>query len=277
MPGTLYVVGTPIGNLEDMTFRAIRILREVDLIAAEDTRVTAKLLAHFDIHTPSISYHRHSGAGREGQVLEMLSTGKSVALVSDAGMPGISDPGQTLIAACVAEGIPVTPIPGPSSVLTALAVSGFNTDNFRFLGFLPRTMKERLSRLRESLLQPETCAAFEAPHRVAQTLSDLATLAPAHPVLLARELSKKFEELRRGTAATLAESVRQEAPRGEIVLVWPGNGLQEVAVEDRSVQAIALAIRYRDVGMSARDAADRAAAELGMQRRTIYQALIRKD
>ena len=275
MPGTLFIVGTPIGNLEDMTFRAVRTLREVAAIAAEDTRVTAKLLAHFDIHTPSMSYHRHSGAGREGQVLELLRGGKDVALVSDAGMPGISDPGQTLIAACVAEGIPVTPIPGPSSVLTALAVSGFNTDRFRFLGFLPRTMKERLARLRESLLQPETCAAFEAPHRVAETLADLVTLAPAHPLLLARELTKKFEEMRRGTAAEVLASVQREEPRGEIVLVWPGGGLQEIAPEDRGAQAIALACRYRDAGMSARDAADRAAAEMGMQRRAIYQALIR--
>ena len=162
------------------------------------------------------------------------------------------------------------------SVFTALAVSGFNTDSFRFLGFLPRTMKDRLSRLRESLLQPETCAAFEAPHRVAETLADFATLAPAHPLLLARELSKKFEELRRGTAAELAESVRQQEPRGEIVLVWPGGGLQEISTEDRGAQAIALARRYREEGMSARDAADRAAAEMGMQRRAIYQALIRE-
>jgi 16S rRNA (cytidine1402-2'-O)-methyltransferase len=190
-------------------------------------------------------------------------------------MPGISDPGQTLIAACVEKGIAVTPVPGPSSLLTALAVSGFNTDHFRFLGFLPRTTKDRLTRLRESLLQPVTCAAFEAPHRVAETLEALATLAPSHPVLLAREISKKFEEFRRGTATKLAESVRREEPRGEIVLVWPGGGLQEISTEDRSAQAIARARQFREDGMSARDAADRAAAEFGMQRRTIYQALIR--
>jgi len=161
-PGTLYIVGTPIGNLEDITFRALRILREVALIAAEDTRVTGKLLAHFEIHTRQMSYHRHSGPGREAQVLEVLRGGQDVALVSDAGMPGISDPGQALIAACVAAGIPVAPAPGPSAVITALAVSGFNTDRFRFLGFLPRARNERLSLLRDSLEQPDTCAARSA-------------------------------------------------------------------------------------------------------------------
>jgi 16S rRNA (cytidine1402-2'-O)-methyltransferase len=268
-------VGTPIGNLEDMTYRAVRILREVTLIAAEDTRVTAKLLSHYEISTHAISYHRHSGAGREAEVLEHLRQGGDVALVSDAGMPGISDPGQPLIAACVAEGIPVSPIPGPSSVLSALSVSGFNTDHFRFLGFLPRTRKDRLALLRESLLQSETCAAFESPHRTAETLADLATLNPEHPVLLARELTKVFEELRRGTARDLAAHTAQAEVRGEIVLVWPGNGLIVQEAGERTDEAIGLAQRYQQQGLSARDAADRAANETGMQRRAIYQALIR--
>ncbi|MHB9130626.1 MAG: 16S rRNA (cytidine(1402)-2'-O)-methyltransferase [Armatimonadota bacterium] len=273
MPGTLYIVGTPIGNLEDMTFRAVRVLREVDIIAAEDTRVTGKLLAHYDISTRTMSYHRHSGPGREAQVTALLREGKDVALVTDAGMPGISDPGQALIAACIAEDIPVAPIPGPSSVITALAVSGFNTDRFRFLGFLPRTRNDRVTMLRESLSQPETCAAFEAPHRVEETLADFAALAPEHPLLLARELTKKFEELRRGTAQELAEGSADAEARGEIVLVWPGGGLAEAPAEDREAQAIALAHRYRDAGMSARDASTRAAAETGVNRRVIYNAL----
>ena len=276
MPGTLYIVGTPIGNLEDMTFRAVRVLREVTLIAAEDTRVTGKLLMHFDISTPQLSFHRHSGAGREAQVLELLREGKDVALVSDAGMPGISDPGQPLIALCVAEGIPVVPIPGPSSVTTALSVSGFNTDRFRFLGFLPRARKDRLAAIRESLLQADTCSAFEAPHRIAETLADFATLAPEHPLLLARELTKKFEELRRGTAAELSATVHDAEVRGEIVLVWPGGGLVEAPAEDRTEQAIQQAQRYQADGLSARDAADRVAAETGVHRRLIYQALIGK-
>ncbi|HEX2949534.1 MAG TPA: 16S rRNA (cytidine(1402)-2'-O)-methyltransferase [Armatimonadota bacterium] len=274
MPGTLYIVGTPIGNLEDMTFRAVRILREVDIIAAEDTRVTAKLLAHFDIDTHTMSYHRHSGAGREEQIVEMLREGKNIALVSDAGMPGISDPGQPLISLCVKENIAVVPVPGPSSVITALAICGFNTDRFHFLGFLPRVRKDRLTALRESLIQSDTCAAFEAPHRVAETLADFATLAPEHPMLLARELTKKFEELRRGTAAELAASVQQEEVRGEIVLAWPGGGLTEETGVDRSEQALQLARKYRENGLSARDAADKASAETGVPRRPIYQSLI---
>ena len=275
MPGTLYIVGTPIGNLEDMTFRAVRVLREVELIAAEDTRVTAKLLAHFEIHTRTMSYHRHSEAGRSAQVVAMLLEGKDIALVSDAGMPGISDPGQALIAACMAADIRVVPVPGPSSVFTALAVSGFNTDRFRFLGFLPRARKDRLALLRESLQQADTCAAFEAPHRITETLADLATLAPEHPVLLARELTKKFEELLRGNARELAARAATSEVRGEIVLVWPGGALAAETGEDQLGRALILAAGYRDAGMSARDAADRAAAETGAQRRAIYQEMIR--
>jgi len=274
MPGTLYVVGTPIGNLEDLTFRAVRVLREVQYIAAEDTRVTGRLLAHYGITARMISYHRHSGPGRAEQVLSLLREGQDVALVSDAGMPGISDPGQALIAACVAEGIPVTPIPGPSAVITALAVSGFNTDRFRFLGFLPRARKERLALLRDSLAQPVTCAAYEAPHRVATTLADLAGLAPDHPVLLARELTKKFEELRRGTASELAAGLAASEARGEIVLVWPGGAKEEEPAADRTEEAVARARQYRADGMSARDASARAAEETGAARRAIYQELI---
>jgi len=274
MPGTLYIVGTPIGNLEDFTLRAVRILREVEVIAAEDTRVTAKLLAHFEITTRAVSYHRHSGTGRLEQIIGWLRDGQSVALVSDAGMPGISDPGQALIAACVEADIPVVPIPGPSSVTTALAVSGFNTDTFQFLGFLPRARKERTAVLRASLTQPVTCAAFEAPHRVAETLKDFAALAPAHPLLLARELTKKFEELLRGTASELVAQVADRELRGEIVLVWPGGALEAPPEEDTTPRAIALAQRYRADGASARDAAARAAAETGVSRRTIYQELI---
>ena len=275
MPGRLYVVGTPIGNLEDLTFRAARVLREVGYIAAEDTRVTGKLLAHYGISAHLLSYHRHSGPGREAQVLALLREGHDVALVSDAGMPGISDPGQALITACLDEGIPVTPIPGPSAVITALAVSGFNTDRFRFLGFLPRARKERLAVLRDSLAQPDTCAAYEAPHRVAEALADLASLAPEHPVLLARELTKKFEERRRGTARELAAALAGTEVRGEIVLVWPGGSVQPA--EDRTAEARERARRYRAEGLSARDASARAAAETGVSRRDIYQGLVREE
>lgn len=277
MTGTLYIVGTPIGNLEDITMRALRILREVDLIAAEDTRVSAKLLQHFEITTRVRSYHRHSGEGREQQVLDELRGDRNVALISDAGMPGISDPGQQLIAACNSEGITVVPIPGPSSVTTALAVSGFPTDNFHFLGFLPRARKARLQLLRESLIAGTTCAAFESPHRVADTLADFATLAPKHPILLARELTKMFEELRRGSAEELAATLHGSTVKGEIVLVWPGHGLEISAPVDMLAEAISKAKKLRDDGMSARDAADRAAAETGAARKMIYRALNKEE
>ncbi len=272
-PGTLYIVGTPLGNLEDISPRALRVLREVDLIAAEDTRVTGKLLAHFDIHTRQTSYHRHSTPERLAGIVARLHGGERVALVSDAGMPGISDPGQQLIAACVTAGIAVVPIPGPSAVITALAVSGFNTDRFRFLGFLPRGHTERLAALRDSLTQPDTCAAYESPHRVAETLADLATLAPDHPVLMARELTKMFEELRRGTARELADALAGREVLGEIVLVWPGGGLT-VVLEDPLLRAVTLARGYRAEGLSTRDAAARAAADTGAAKRDIYQALL---
>ena len=274
MTGTLYIVGTPIGNLEDITMRALRILREVDLIAAEDTRVSSKLLRHYNIATRVISYHRYSGEGREQQVLEELRAGRQVALISDAGMPGISDPGQKLIALCNAEGITVLPIPGPSSVTTALAVSGFPTDNFHFLGFLPRARKTRLQLLRDSLIAKATCAAFESPHRVAETVTDFATLAPKHPLLLARELTKKFEELRRGSAEELAAGMVDETVKGEIVLVWPGGGLEISTPVDILATAVSSAKQYRAAGMSSRDASERAAAETGAARKMIYRALI---
>lgn len=272
MPGTLYIVGTPIGNLEDMTYRAVRVLREVAVIAAEDTRVTGKLLAHYGITTPTISYHRYSGVGRTTRVVELLCDGQDVALVSDAGMPGISDPGQSLIAACVAEGITVSPVPGPSAVIAALAISGFPTDRFLFLGFLPRARGDRMAMLRASLAQPETCAAYEAPHRIAEALADLASIVPTHQVLMARELTKKFEELRRGSAAELAAGLAGQDVRGEIVLVWPGGGVP--AAKPTLADALALARRYRDEGMSVRDAAARAAAETWIPRRDIYQQLV---
>lgn len=278
MPGTLYIVGTPIGNLEDITYRAVRVLREVSLIAAEDTRVSGKMLQHFGIATRLVSYHRHSGPGREEQILLHLHKGHDVALISDAGMPGISDPGQPLISRCVKEEVPVVPIPGPSSVITALAVSSFNTDRFRFLGFLPRARKERRMAIRESLMQPDTCAAFEAPHRVADTLNDFVAISPDQMLLLARELTKKFEELRRGTARDLAASISEHTPRGEIVLVWPGNGLAVVEnIETQAAIAVTLARRYRQEGSSARDASARAATETGVPRRHIYHELLQQD
>jgi 16S rRNA (cytidine1402-2'-O)-methyltransferase len=217
--GTLYVVGTPIGNLEDITFRAVRVLSEVDLIAAEDTRVTRTLLNHYQITTPLSSFHEFSGPGKVRRLVERLA-GQDVALVSDAGTPGISDPGFPLIRAAIEAGIAVVPIPGPSATLTALVVSGLPMHAFTYLGFMPRKSGER-RRLLESLADADlTQVVYESPHRLLATLADVvAVLGPDRPLAVGRELTKKFEEIVRGPAAEVLERFRRRAPRGEFTLV----------------------------------------------------------
>jgi 16S rRNA (cytidine1402-2'-O)-methyltransferase len=217
--GTLYVVGTPIGNLEDVTVRAIRTLREVDLIAAEDTRVTRILLAAHDIRTPLTSFHEFSGPTKVRRLVERLA-GADVALVSDAGTPGLSDPGFPLIRAAIEAGVPIVPIPGPSAILTALVVSGLPMHAFCFLGFLPRKAGERRRFLAGLAESTRTAVVFESPHRAAAALRDLAeVLGPDRPLAIGRELTKKFEEIARGTAGELAERFARQTPRGEFTLV----------------------------------------------------------
>ena len=217
--GTLYVVGTPIGNLEDMTLRAIRVLREADVIAAEDTRVTRTLLSAHDIRTPLVSFHEFSGPEKVRRLVERLD-GEDVALVSDAGMPGLSDPGFPLIRAALDAGIAVVPIPGPSATLAALVASGQPMHAFSYYGFLPRKSGERrrfLERLRDA---DHSVVVFESPHRVAAALRDVAdVLGPERPLAACRELTKKFEEVVRGPAAVVAERVGRGTPRGEFTLV----------------------------------------------------------
>ena len=217
--GTLYVVGTPIGNLEDITLRAIRVLREVELIAAEDTRVTRTLLNAHDIRTPLTSYHEFTGPQKVRRLVDRLADA-DVALVSDAGMPGISDPGFPLIRAAIVAGVPVVPIPGPSAILAALVASGLPMHAFSYLGFLPRKSGERRRFLADLATAPHTTIVFESPHRVAAALRDLAeVLGPDRQLAVGRELTKKFEEVIRGTAAELAERFAHRAPRGEFTLV----------------------------------------------------------
>lgn len=217
--GTLYVVGTPIGNLEDVTLRAIRVLREADLIAAEDTRVTRTLLAAHQIATPLVSFHEFSGPARVRSLVERLAV-SDVALVSDAGMPGLSDPGFPLIRAAIEAGIPVVPVPGPSAILSALVASGLPMHAFTYLGFLPRKSGER-KRLLASLEEAELShVVFESPHRLVAALNDIVeTLGEDRPIAVARELTKLFEEIVRGTAAEVRERFTKKAPRGEITLV----------------------------------------------------------
>ena len=229
-PGALYLVGTPIGNVEDLSPRAQRILGAVDLIAAEDTRHTQGLLARFGIRRPLLSYHDHNKDGRTPELIRRLTEGASVAIVSDAGSPGISDPAFTLVRAAVEAGVDVVPVPGPSSALCALEVSGLPTDRFAFEGFLPRRSKRRKKRIEELRGDPRTLIFFESPHRLKEALRDLAETLGERPASLSRELTKKFEETRRGTLVSLLRWVEAEPPRGEFVLVV--GGAPDVDVEE---------------------------------------------
>jgi 16S rRNA (cytidine1402-2'-O)-methyltransferase len=219
MQAKLYVVATPIGNLEDITLRALRVLKEVDLIAAEDTRHTGLLLQHFEIKKPLLSYHQFNEAKRVGEFLQNFAEGKSIALVSDAGMPGVSDPGERLIRACVAAGVEIEVIPGASAVLQALVGAGLPMVPFHFGGFLPVKSGGRQRELLRAAERGCTSVYFESPHRLIRSLEDCVVTIPEHPMCVARELTKKFEELQRGQPAALLAYYQQRKVRGEICLV----------------------------------------------------------
>ena len=222
-PGTLYIVGTPIGNLEDITYRAVRVLQNVDLIAAEDTRHTGKLLHHFQVKAPQISYHDHNRHSRHPEILEHLTAGKAIALVTDAGMPGISDPGYELVVACIEANIPVVPIPGVSAVTTAVSASGLPSDRFIFEGFLPVKGQERISRLDSLASEARTIIIYESPHRLQQTIKDLTkVLGIERKIVLARELTKLYEEFWRGTLEEAATQLKNKEPQGEYTLLVAG-------------------------------------------------------
>lgn len=222
--GTLYLVPTPIGNLEDMTFRAVRMLKEVDLIAAEDTRNTQKLLNHFEVHTRQISFHEHNSTERIGQLIEQLQQGMDIAQVSDAGMPSISDPGHDLVKACIAEEIPVVPLPGANAGITALIASGLNPQPFYFYGFLPRKKKEQVAALEELNQRPETFILYESPHRLKEVLKNIqSVLGESRKLVLCRELTKRYEEFIRGTATEALEWAQNTEIRGEFCLIVEGN------------------------------------------------------
>ena len=222
--GTLYLVPTPIGNLEDMTFRAIRILNEVDLIASEDTRNTQKLLNHFEIKTSQISFHEHNSQERIGQLIERLENGSDIAQVSDAGMPSISDPGHDLVVACIESGISVVPLPGANAALTALIASGLSPQPFYFYGFLPRKKKDQIEALEELNQRPETFILYESPHRLKEVLKNMGTvLGDTRKVVLCRELTKRYEEFIRGTLSEVLEWAQTSEIRGEFCLIVEGN------------------------------------------------------
>jgi 16S rRNA (cytidine1402-2'-O)-methyltransferase len=219
----LYVVATPIGNLGDITLRAIEVLKSADVVAAEDTRHSGILLKHLEIKKPFISYHEHNEATRTIQLVERLACGENVALISDAGTPGLSDPGLRLVRECIKRELPFTIIPGPSSILTALLGSGFSTEKFCFRGFLPVKSGQRERELREAGEREETMIFFESPYRLTKTLAACVEIMPDSHLCVSRELTKKFEEFRRGTASELLEHYQTHPPKGEIVLVISGS------------------------------------------------------
>lgn len=274
-PGTLYLCATPIGNLEDMTFRAVRVLKEVAVIAAEDTRHTRKLLTHFDIHTPLISYHEHNKAMRGPELVERLLAGESVAVVSDAGLPGISDPGSDLVQLAIAGGIPVTPLPGANAALSALVCSGLDTTVFTFVGFLPKTTKKRLEVIAGLACQPATLVFYESPHRLKHTLPELLAGLGNRQAVAARELTKKYEQFVRGTLSDLAEYFSIHEPRGEFTLAVAG----AAAVEECGRQAAPVSLKAAVEaliagGMDKKDAIKQVAVEQGMPKRAVYQAVL---
>lgn len=279
MSGQLYLCATPIGNLEDMTFRVVRMLKEVDLIAAEDTRNSIKLLNHFDIHTPMISYHEFNKFSRGRELVEKMLSGVRIALITDAGMPGISDPGEELVAMAVEAGVPVTVLPGPAACVTALTLSGLPTRRFAFEAFLPRDKKERREILEELKTETRTIVLYEAPHRLLQTLEELfGTLGGERRIAVCRELTKRHETAFRSTLAEALEYYRANEPKGECVLVVEGRDRQELQKEEQD-NWLALSVEehmqhYESRGISGKEAMKLVAKDRGVTKREIYHYLV---
>lgn len=278
MTGILYLCATPIGNLEDMTYRAVRTLSEVDLVAAEDTRHSRKLLTHFDIHTPLVSYHEHNKLSRGPELIERMLAGENIACISDAGLPGISDPGSHLAFLAIEAGITVTPIPGANAALSALIASGHDTTEFHFIGFLPKQKKNRLDTLTRIKPIQSTLIFYESPHRLKDTLEELLRVLGDRQMTAARELTKKFEELRRGTIAELLEYYREEAPRGEFTLIVEGSTAQEDSADEMSELTVEEELmRLIEQGTDKKDAIRQVAKRRNMPKRSVYQIALLLD
>jgi 16S rRNA (cytidine1402-2'-O)-methyltransferase len=275
LAATLYLVSTPIGNLEDITLRALRILREeVSRVACEDTRQTQKLLDHYQIHKPLVSYHEHNEAGRAAELLSRLQSGESLALLSDAGTPLVSDPGYRLVQAAIAHGFPVVPLPGASAALSALIASGLPCDEFRFIGFLPPKQHARRKLLESLRPEPATTIAYESPHRILDSLADIADVLGARPVVVARELTKRYEELLRGNAASiLTELKARPSVKGEITLVI-GAGQREIPPDFDPVREVA---RLQSEGLDRMEAIKTVAKLLGLPKREVYRLVDEKS
>lgn len=275
--GTLYLVPTPIGNLEDMTYRAVRVLQEVHTIAAEDTRHSGLLLKHFDIKKPLVSYHEHNKEAKEAPLMEILLSGHDVAVISDAGMPAISDPGADLVAAAIAAEIPVVPLPGPNAALTALIASGLDTREFTFLGFLPKKSSHRKELLEHVATYQGTLLFYEAPHRLQASLQELYKYLGNRPIVVGRELTKKFETFVRTDLERLQKADDFVTIKGEFVLVVGGAVTMETEVTedkilttDDYVSAVTMLI---EDGMAKKEAIREVAKRLGVARRDVYNAV----
>jgi 16S rRNA (cytidine1402-2'-O)-methyltransferase len=272
MTGKLYLVATPIGNLEDITYRAVRVLREADLIACEDTRQTRKLLDHYEISKPTISYHEHNEAERAAELASRMAAGATVALVSDAGMPLVCDPGYRLVRAAIEMSVPVEPIPGPSAALAALAASGLPTDSFYFGGFLPFKPGQRVKALEARADEPATLVFYEAPHRVLEALEAIEQTLGPRPVVVARELTKIHEEFLRGTADEVrAQLAARDSVKGEITLLI-GRAVAPVPDDTPLDEAVAALV---EAGTPRMDAIKQVARKRGLSKREVYDRLLR--
>ncbi len=265
--GTLYIVSTPIGNLEDITLRALRILKETDLIAAEDTRRTRQLLSHYDIHKPLVSYHKHNRRAREELLLTELREGRNVALVTDAGTPGVSDPGEHLVARAVQESIPLVPIPGPSALVAALSISGLSTENFIFYGFLPSKSPARQKLLFSLRERPETLIFYESPKRLRSLLEEALQILGERRAAVAREMTKMYEEVYRGTFSEILDLLGEEEVKGETTLLIEGATLSPKGVGVSIREALEL---YHEDGLSMKEAIEHVAQELEVSKRDVY-------
>ena len=278
MAGKLYLCATPIGNLEDITFRVLRTLKEADLIAAEDTRNSIRLLNHFEIKTPMTSYHEYNKIEKAYQLVEKLREGKNIALITDAGTPGISDPGEDLVRICMEEGIEVTSLPGPAACITALTMSGLSTRRFCFEGFLPPDKKERTEILEDCREESRTMIFYEAPHHLKKTLQELAAVLGDRKITLCRELTKRFETVMPTTIFAATDYFETNDPRGEYVLVIEGKSYEEKKQEAQKnwlempvEEHVAL---YESQGFDRKEAMKKAAKDRGVSKRDIYQSLL---
>ena len=267
--GFLFIVATPIGNLEDITLRALRVLKEVDLIAAEDTRRTRQLLSHYGIHKPLVSYHEHNRRKRAESLLIEMREGKNVALVTDAGTPGISDPGEHLVRRAIQESIPMIPVPGPSALIAALSVSGLPTESFLFYGFLPSKATARKKLLLSLKDRAETLIFYESPKRLNAFLEEAVQILGERQMVLAREMTKIYEEIYRGTAAELFREMGQEDVKGEVTIVIEGC-TRPPKVESASIAEM-LGIYFHEMGLSMKEAIERVSAELEVSKREVYK------